>query len=54
MKTKAQDLLFVTADKRKRQNLKCMIQKINDIEPVSAAGYFIIDKSTLTSMLSVR
>ena len=34
LKTKTQDVLLVTADKRKRQSLKCMIQRINDIEPI--------------------
>ena len=54
LKRKAQDLLLMTKDKNERQYIKYMIQRIDELEPISAAGYFIIDKSTLTSMLSVR
>ena len=54
LKRKAQEILLMTKDKSERQYIKYMIQKIDEMEPISAAGYFIIDKSTLTSMLSVR
>ena len=54
LKRKAQEILLMTKDKNKRQYLKYMIQKMDESQPISASGYFTIDKSTLTSMLSVR
>ena len=54
MKRQAQDSLLVSTVKEERQQLKYIIQRIEAMGPISARGYFEIDKTTLTSMLSVR
>ena len=54
IKEEAQDLLLKTEDKPRRQKLKYLIQKIENLKGMSARGYFTVDKSTLTSMVSVR
>ena len=54
MKRQAQDSLLVSAVKEERQQLKYIIMRIAGLGPISARGYFDIDKTTLTSMLSVR
>ena len=46
--------LLTAKDKAERTQLKYIQNWMNDIGPMNANGYFIIDKSTLTSMLSVR
>ena len=54
LKEETQDLLLKTQDKQRRQKLKYLIQKIENLKGMSARGYFTVDKSTLTSMVSVR
>ena len=54
MRRQAQDNLLVSTDKTERQHLKYIIQRIEGMGPISARGFFEIDKTTLTSMLSVR
>ena len=54
LKKKLNELLINTRDKTERQILKGQLKKVEMVEPMSACGYFTIDKSTLTSMLSVR
>ena len=54
LKSEAQEILLVTTEKKDRQYLKYIIKRIEDLQPMNACGYFIIDKSTLTSMVSVR
>ena len=54
LKEKAQDLLLKSQNKPQRQKLKYLIQKIENLKGMSARGYFTVDKSTLTSMVSVR
>ena len=49
-----QEKLLVTDDKQERRYLKFFKQRIDDLKPMNGSGYFIIDKTTLTSMLSVR
>ena len=49
-----QEELLVTEEAPKRRYLKFLKQKVNDLKPMNASGYFTIDKTTLTSMLSVR
>lgn len=46
--------LLVTEGTHERRNLKFLKQRIDDLPPMNANGFFIIDKTTLTSMLSVR
>ena len=40
--------------KKDRMALKLLISKIDDQKPMNACGYFSIEKSTLTSILSIR
>ena len=54
VKQEALEKLLICHDKAKRQLLKYLIQKIDYLKPMNARGYFTVDKSTLTSMLSVR
>ena len=54
MKRQAQDSLLLSAVREERQQLKYIIMRIEGLGPISARGYFDIDKTTLTSMLSVR
>ena len=54
IKEQAQDMLLTLQDKQRRQRLKYLIQKIDNLKGMSARGYFTVDKSTLTSMVSVR
>ena len=54
IKEQAQDMLVTLQDKQRRQRLKYLIQKIDNLKGMSARGYFTVDKSTLTSMVSVR
>ena len=49
-----QEKLLVTEDKQERRYLKIFKQRIDDVKPMNGSGYFTIDKTTLTSMLSVR
>ena len=49
-----QEVLLVTEGKKERRYFKFLKQKIDDLKPMNASGYFTIDKTTLTSMLSVR
>ena len=49
-----QEKLLVTEEKRERRYLKFFKQRIDDLKPMNGSGYFTIDKTTLTSMLSVR
>ena len=54
LKESAQEKLLTTQEKPRRQKLKYLIQKIENLKGMSARGYFTVDKSTLTSMVSVR
>ena len=49
-----QEKLLVTEETQERRYLKFLRQRVNDLKPMNASGYFTIDKTTLTSMLSVR
>ena len=53
-KEKLKDQLCTTNGIPERRAIKCQISKIDDIRPMNACGYFVIEKSTLTSMLSIR
>ena len=48
------DSLVYTKNKVERHILKSQIKKVEKMQPMNACGYFTIDKSTLTGMLSVR
>ena len=49
-----QEELLVTEGTQERRCLKYLRQMVNELKPMNASGYFTIDKTTLTSMLSVR
>ena len=40
--------------KKDKMAIKLLISKIDDQRPMNACGYFSIEKSTLTSILSIR
>ena len=48
------DRLVHAKNKNERHILKSQIKKVEKLGPMTACGYFTIDKSTLTGMLSVR
>ena len=54
LKREIQDELLSNDRKQERKYLKYLIQRIEDLKPMNACGYFTVGKSTLTSMLSVR
>ena len=54
LKTEIQEKLLVTEEKQERRVLKFLRHRVEDLKPMNASGYFTIDKTTLTSMLSVR
>ena len=54
IKRRIQDQLIICQDTVKWTEFYGLLLKINDLGPMNACGYFEIDKSTLTSMLSVR
>ena len=49
-----EETLLLTEEKQERQYLKYLRRRFKDLKPMNASGYFTIDKTTLTSMLSVR
>ena len=49
-----QEQLRTTVDDQSRQDLSYLIGKVDRIDPPTAAGFFTIDRSCLTSMVSVR
>ena len=51
---KIQKILSVTKNPEERHNLEYLMKRLELLRPMSACGFFEIDKSTLTSMLSVR
>ena len=54
LKRELEETLLCTEQKKERQYLKYLIKRIRDLQPMHACGYFLVDRSTLTSMLSVR
>ena len=54
MDEELQDKLRITEDKFSRRDIKHLIKKLEKLTPISAAGYFDIQKSCLTSMFSIR
>ena len=47
---KIQKQLLLTHDPHERQNLEYIMKRIELLKPMSACGFFEIDKSTLTSI----
>ena len=54
LRREIQEKLLVTEEKQERRVLKFLRYRVEDLKPMNANGYFTIDKTTLTSMLSVR
>ena len=54
LKKEIQEKLLGTEEKQERRVLKFLRHRVEDLKPMNANGYFTIDKTTLTSMLSVR
>ena len=54
LRRELEETLLCTKQKENRQYLKYWIRRIRDLKPMHACGYFFVDRSTLTSMLSVR
>ena len=54
IRKKLQDDLLAIKDNEDRRLVKYLIQRINFLRPMNACGYFEIDKTTLTSVVSIR
>ena len=54
LKRPIQEKLLRSTNESEKAQMNYLLQRIEDIKPMSACGYFQIEKSTLTSMLSVR
>ena len=54
MERNLQDQLYATEEDKYEKDLRYLIQKLEKLKPLSAAGYFDIQKGCLTSMFSVR
>ena len=54
LKTPIQERLLQCPGEVEKAQMNYLLQKIEDVKPMNACGYFEIGKSTLTSMLSVR
>ena len=54
LKRPIQEKLLRSNEEAEKSQMNYLLQRIEDVRPMSACGYFEIEKSTLTSMLSVR
>ena len=54
MKRNIQEELRLTHDPQQRHELEYLLQRFESLNPMSAGGYFTVNKGSLTSMLSVR
>ena len=54
LRRQAQEKLLNSFDKAERNQLKFLLRRMEMMGPMNGCGYFGIDKTTLTSMLSVR
>ena len=54
LKTPIQERLLQCPGEVEKAQMTYLLQRIEDLKPMNACGYFEIGKSTLTSMLSVR
>ena len=54
LKIPIQERLLQCPGEVEKAQMNYLLQKIEDVKPMNACGYFEIGKSTLTSMLSVR
>ena len=54
LKRNVQEELRLTHDPQQRHELEYILQRFESLNPMSAGGYFTVNKGSLTSMLSVR
>ena len=54
LRRQAQEKLLYSSEKSERNQLKFLLRRLEMMGPMNGCGYFGIDKTTLTSMLSVR
>ena len=54
LKSPVQERLLHCPGEVEKAQMNYLLQRIEDVKPMNACGYFEIGKSTLTSMLSVR
>ena len=54
LKLPIQEKLLQCQGEVEKAQMNYLLQRIEDLKPMNACGYFEIGKSTLTSMLSVR
>ena len=54
LKRNVQEELRLTHDPPQRHELEYLLQRFESLNPMSAGGYFTVNKGSLTSMLSVR
>ena len=54
LQRKLKKKLATTENKQERREIKCLLLRIDDLRPMNACGYFGVEKSTLTSILSIR
>ena len=54
IRRKVQKMIPDTEDEKKKRMIKYLLLRIDHLYPMNACGYFSIEKSTLTSILSVR
>ena len=54
VRKKIKEKLFLNESKQERMASKFLLSKIEELRPMNACGFFGIEKSTLTSMLSIR
>ena len=54
LRRRVQEELRVTHDLLSRHELEYLLQRLESLGPMSAGGYFTVNKGSLTSMLSVR
>ena len=54
LKLPIQEKLLQCQGEVEKAQMNYLLQRIEDVKPMNACGYFEIGRSTLTSMLSVR
>ena len=54
LKIPIQEKLLLCPGEMEKAKMNYLLQRIEDVKPMNAYGYFEIGKSTLTSMLSIR
>ena len=53
-KNKLQDKLKIETNKKERQKIKYFLTKMDNLQPITAAGFFTVSRDLFTSMFSTR